>query len=92
MWLQLLSLFRAAITRYLTVGALIAIGSASFKARSSEATPEAEFSKVVSFPLAIAFAVIALGQFPLELAAATAVYVYLFALCGAWGRMAAPET
>lgn len=68
----------------LFVAALIAIGAASFKKSSSGGGPEAEFSRLASFPLAIAFAVIALGQFPLELAASAAVNLYLFALCSAW--------
>jgi O-antigen ligase len=66
----------------LFVAALIVIGSASFVGRGN--TAESEFSRLASFPLAIAFAVVALGQFPLELAAATAVNIYLFALCRAW--------
>ena len=73
----------------LFIGALAYIASGSFTSFDSS-RPESVFSRVASFPLAVGFAVVALGQFPLELAAPTAANVYLFALCASW-RSAEPS-
>ncbi|HEX7153278.1 MAG TPA: O-antigen ligase family protein [Thermoanaerobaculia bacterium] len=48
-----------------------------------------ELSRLASLPLAVAFAVAALAQFPLELAASAHVLLYLTALCVAWREPAA---
>jgi O-antigen ligase len=48
----------------------------------------AELSRVASLPLAVAFAVVALAQFPLEMAASAQVLLHLAAVCYAWRRPA----
>jgi O-antigen ligase len=77
----------------LFVAALIVIGSASFPKRREEARlqTEREFSRLAAFPLASSFAVLAIGQFPLELAASTSALTYLFALCYGWREPTAGE-
>ncbi|HEX9983072.1 MAG TPA: O-antigen ligase family protein [Thermoanaerobaculia bacterium] len=47
-----------------------------------------ELSRVASLPLAVAFAVVALAQFPLEMAASAQVLLHLAAVCYAWRRPA----
>jgi O-antigen ligase len=67
----------------LFVAAIVVIAAGSFRARA-ESTPESDFSRIASFPLAAGFAVLAIGQFPLELATCMAATIYLFALCRGW--------
>jgi O-antigen ligase len=66
------------------IAAMIFVGSATFRRLSADASPEERFSQLASLPLVVSFVIVALGQFPLELAASNAVNVYLFALCAAW--------
>jgi O-antigen ligase len=47
-----------------------------------------ELSRVASLPLAVAFAVVALAQFPLEMTASAQVLLHLAAVCYAWRRPA----
>ena len=65
------------------VACLVGISSISFR-RIETPAPEQKFAKLASFPLALSFAVLAIAQFPLELASSMAVNIYLFALCRAW--------
>jgi O-antigen ligase len=67
----------------LFAAALLVIAGISFRQKEA-ATAEGKFSRLCAFPLATAFVILALGQFPLELAAPTSVNLFLFALCGAW--------
>jgi O-antigen ligase len=73
----------------LFVVALVGISSTSFRRSRDSSSPsersgEEEFSRVASFPIAIAFAVLAIGQFPLELTASLSVTMYLIGLSYAW--------
>lgn len=49
----------------------------------------ARFVRVFAFPAVTAFAVLALAQFPMQLAASASTALYLAALCFAWERPAA---
>ncbi|HEV2718896.1 MAG TPA: O-antigen ligase family protein, partial [Thermoanaerobaculia bacterium] len=69
--------------------AAIAI-AAGTRRRAAAATPEATFARALRWPLAVAFFVVCLAQFPLELAAPRLMFLSLGALCLAWDRSDAP--
>ena len=62
--------------------ALYALAKVSFRASGTDL--RARFARWFSFPAATGFAVLSLGQFPLELAAPLAVGLYLAALAIGW--------
>jgi putative inorganic carbon (hco3(-)) transporter len=62
--------------------ALLGVGSISF--RRSGDDERARLTKVVAFPAAIGFAVLAIAQFPLHLTAVAASAVFLAGLCWGW--------
>jgi len=59
---------------------------AGWRRRAAAATPEAAFARALRWPLAAAFFVVCLAQFPLELAAPRLMFLTLGALCVAWDR------
>ena len=65
--------------------AAIAI-AAGTRRRAAAATAEAAFARALRWPLAAAFFVVCLAQFPLELAAPRLMYLSLGARCLAWDR------
>ena len=73
------------------LAAVAALARQSFPRRGSEiagpneANQEREaFSRLAALPFAVAFAVVTLAQFPLELASSTSVMTHLAAVCFAW--------
>lgn len=72
------------------IAALIAIGSISFRRPNPSGTPEETFARLAAFPIAVAFGIVAIAQFPLELAASLATMIYVVALIDAWQRVAEP--
>jgi len=71
---------------FLFLAGLALLGSCSFKRRPNDALRDAraEFSRLCSLPLAVSFAVLAIGQFPLELPAVLIGFLYLAGLNIAW--------
>lgn len=72
----------------LFMAAIIALAMLSFRPRPEGATTAndmpAQFSRTVALPLAVAFAILTLFQFPLELAGPTMAFLYAAAVCVAW--------
>lgn len=64
------------------VGVLAA--KAKIRERAASATTEGRFAELLAIPLAVTFFVLTLAQFPLELAAPSAAFLFLSALCDAW--------
>jgi O-antigen ligase len=64
------------------VAALIALGALSF--RSHDSDTRSRFVRALALPFAAGFAVVALAQFPLEVASAASVAIHYAALCCAW--------
>src|SRR6185369_4359212 len=63
--------------------ALVSLGALSF--RKTEANDaRSRFARLLALPLAGGFAVVALAQFPLEIASASSVAIHYAALCCAW--------
>ncbi len=67
----------------LMVAAAVYVASRSFT-RHIVVDERAQFARYASLPLTITFAVSALGQFPLELAAPVSAYMFFGAVCVAW--------
>lgn len=67
---------------FLFVMAVYLLGRVSFRVRGTDL--RARFARWFSLPAAIGFAVLSLGQFPLELAAPLAVGLYLAGLAIGW--------
>ena len=68
--------------------ALVYLASRSFRRRSDEdvETDRARFARLFAFPFAAAFAVVALAQYPMQLAASTAIYLFLIAMTVSWSE------
>lgn len=65
--------------------ALFWLGSRSFAKGSSSIEDErASLARILALPLAVAFGVLTLAQFPLQLAATRVTILFLAALCVAW--------
>ena len=69
----------------LLIAAIFSLARSSFAA-SDRAGERSRFVRLSALPLAAAFSVSALGQFPLEIAAALTAYLFYAALCMAWAR------
>jgi O-antigen ligase len=69
----------------LMLAAIVFLGSRSFT-RGVETDERRRFARVASLPLAVAFSVSALAQFPLELAASLTAYIFYAAMCIAWSK------
>ena len=67
----------------LFLGALVLLSAISFRA---PATPDerVRFARLLAFPAALTFAVLALAQFPMQLTSPMVADVYLAALCFTW--------
>lgn len=69
-------------------GALIVLGSISFRRRKSAGDdPRWKFARQGSFPVAISFAVLAMAQFPLQLAATLVTLAFAAGLMEAWSEV-----
>ncbi|HVT04824.1 MAG TPA: O-antigen ligase family protein [Thermoanaerobaculia bacterium] len=70
------------------LSALVMLGSISLRRRDEEPTGRGEsrtfISRLLALPLAVGFFVLALAQYPLQLASATAILLFLTAACFAW--------
>jgi O-antigen ligase len=67
----------------LFLGALVFLARLSF-ARSGLDTPNAQFATTFAFPAAVAFFVLALAHFPMQLTSNLVPAAYLAALCISW--------
>lgn len=70
----------------LYMAALVYLGSFSFRNNASSGQSRASLARLLALPLAIAFAVLALAQFPLQLAGPRTMILFLAALCITWSR------
>ena len=69
----------------LLLSAMVILARVTFE-RTKAVDARQEFAHVLAFPLSMSFAVLALAQFPLHLAAPCLTYVYLAGLCISWSR------
>jgi O-antigen ligase len=65
---------------------LAALASLVMRARAASRSTEARFAIAFGLPLAVSFFVLALAQFPLQIAAPRSVVIYLAVLCSVWSR------
>jgi len=63
--------------------ALVWLGALSFR-KTEDNDARSRFARLLALPLAGCFAVVALAQFPLELASTSSVAIHYAALCCAW--------
>lgn len=70
----------------LLLGAVAAVGALSLGKGKTSPDEAAGFTHVLSLPLACAFIVLALAQFPLELTAVLSQFLFLSALCIGWSE------
>lgn len=74
----------------LFLGALVLLASISFRRRdATDLRPK--FARVVALPAAVAFGVLALAHFPMQLTAPMVPAIYLAALCFAWIDEGVPD-
>lgn len=66
------------------LGALVVLARRSRRQPEDEDDQPARAARAIALPLAVGFAVLTLAQFPLELAAPTAMFLHWAALCVAW--------
>jgi O-antigen ligase len=72
------------------LAAIILPATRSMRAKTAdEESVRTRFAVIAGLPIAVAFAVVALGQFPLELAATSVTLVHIGALILSWSRYAA---
>lgn len=65
-------------------GAVVLAGAASFHRRRDGADDRGTFVRRAAFPLAVSFAVLALAQFPLQLASTLVTYAFVAGLMEGW--------
>lgn len=69
---------------FLAASAILAAITLRRRHAVEDESPRHAFSRVLALPLALAFLIVTLAQFPLELAATTSVLLHLAALCCGW--------
>lgn len=69
----------------LFVAALVLVFRASLRSSGTEITPRAVFARAFGVPLVVSFAVVALAQFPLQVAATRTMFLGFAVLVRAWG-------
>lgn len=68
------------------LAALVALGGVSFRRKSDLAgDPRRQLARLLSLPLALAFGMLTLAQFPLQLPSAATTFLFLAACCVSWG-------
>ncbi len=70
----------------LFLAAMVFLGVRSFR-HDDLSDPRHRFASVLAFPLAVSFFVVAIAQFPLELAAPLNAYILLAAACVSWSEV-----
>jgi O-antigen ligase len=70
----------------LFLGFLVAVARMTFRRAPDASDERARFARMFAFPAAAGFGAVALGQFPLELAAVSSSATFAAALCFAWSE------